>query len=337
MTHSTCNYYKRASSPYERSNYTNNDSDCCLVIDYKGHTTCGPPKDKCNGLFLDPTNCILYECCKGNCKIVLPSKCITIFLDVCTDKIYKIISNSKNTGMSECIYDQNIDNPHAKAYASYKFTGSFKNDTNELADDFILDNNYIITQIQVCGGFEGSINPLNKFNIRIYGNNNELPTDTPIKEYLNVYNIGKDRRFIFNLPLNDPFIALSKQKYFLSVQGIGDFDKNGEWFWCIIEDVPNILSPPAWRNPKNGLNTGCTEWADAADCMNFSTINTQFKLVGVKSSKCIDCGIICSNDCVEFLCTSTIDIKKPKIPEISNSITVTQTTSLSEPVQTISF
>ena len=128
---------------------------------------------------------------------------------------------------------------------------------SEAADDFVVPSatTWTLSSL-VVAAHNGTGVDVTSFRVRIYSNNGGVPGTVLFDQT----DAGTGDGYPANETITlNPAIALNAGTYWLSVQGLAT---NYQWFWDTGSGA--FGSPAQWRNPPNGLATGCT---------NFGTLN----------------------------------------------------------------
>lgn len=166
---------------------------------------------------------------------------------------------------SHLLYDQ-TDADNFQAIVSTDFgEPEFDIYDAEAADDFHVPagKTWKIAEVYVAGIYFDSPGSANSFNVTFYsarkGKVGRMVRACPSTSYY--YDTGVD--------LGSEHIIckarLKSRAYFVSVQANMRFQDEGMWGW----DTNNTVrgGPSMWRNPQDGLQTGCTDWAATTSCI----------------------------------------------------------------------
>jgi hypothetical protein len=168
------------------------------------------------------------------------------------------------------IYSQ-YNNPATKpplGIGSQKFEPAMAAFDDQAADDFVLTVPpppiYLyITGVRVMGEYSMGGGPASSFNVSFYMNGPGNLPGTGIASFLNRPYTGTPPDFTISwTPLQ---FSLPSGTYWVSVQGVQDFNTNGQWFWHNRTAQSN--SGAVWQNPGDGYGTGCITWNRKNACM----------------------------------------------------------------------
>ena len=166
---------------------------------------------------------------------------------------------------AEVLYDQ-YNNPGPFASSSQNYETSQNAFDTELADDFVVAaaNGWLVNQIDIDGQYFNGPGPASTFNVRFYADAGGLP-GSEVAARTNVsFTPGPETGDVV-IALT-PGIPLAPGTYWLSVQANQNFIPAGQWGWT--DRTVQSNQGAAWRNPGNGLGTGCTAWGRRATTCN---------------------------------------------------------------------
>jgi hypothetical protein len=177
------------------------------------------------------------------------------------------------------VYDQ-TDNSSGVAVISQNFEALYDAYDDQAADDFLVpasDGSWTIQNIQIPGQYWAGTGPLASVNVWFYQDSGSLPGSQVFGQLGLVPTSDASGSLVLDLP-SPP--TLPPGTYWLSVQANMDFDTGGEW--GPTTRLVQSYSPWAWRNPGNGLSTGCTAWTTNGSCGFTSGPDLLFRLSGTK-------------------------------------------------------
>ncbi|HSG68609.1 MAG TPA: carboxypeptidase regulatory-like domain-containing protein [Bacteroidales bacterium] len=158
--------------------------------------------------------------------------------------------------------------------------------TSEAADDFDVPTgeSWTIGRAAFSGyfGYQQAGGPVN-VNVRIYSDNNGIP-GTELHAFINI-TPTLDEQVLSNNYMATYWevtfpapITLTEGKYWISVQGICDFNVQGDWGWADAQNNPWIGEKLHWRNPLDGWGLGYTTWTPGDIVMFFGYFDRAFAL-----------------------------------------------------------
>jgi hypothetical protein len=162
------------------------------------------------------------------------------------------------------LYDQ-YNNPAAGEYTevpSQEYEFLWAAFTNQAADDFDVPVgwSWSITGVDVDGESGGEATA---YNVYFHADSNGLPGALTASRLLQPFTgTSGDAVVALSCP-----VFLSSGTHWVSVQARQDFTTDGHWLWK--NRTVQSSSAAAWRNPGDGIGTGCTDWDIKTTCMTF--------------------------------------------------------------------
>lgn len=164
---------------------------------------------------------------------------------------------SPATGRGRILYSQN-DHDAGDGIVSDHTGGDYYDDTSRGADDFTINSgSWVIREIDITGVYRFDTSVTSE-NVAFYADRNGLP-GAALARFDHVVG-NDDGSGSFNISLGNGVI-LPAGHYWVSVQVN---DKNGFWVWQTTSELHQ--SPAAWKNPRDGFDTGCLQFANMQDC-----------------------------------------------------------------------
>ena len=160
------------------------------------------------------------------------------------------------------LYTQ-IDNDSGVGVVSQDFEAMYDNFDSEGADDFVVPDgvNWAVTSVTANGVYFNGTGPAAAVNLTIFADNAGAPGAAecayPLQTPADSAGV-----FIFTLPTT---CYLAPGTYWIDVQARLDFAAGGEWGW----ESRTVQSTAAalWKNPGDGLGTGCTTFSPMLTCI----------------------------------------------------------------------
>ncbi len=135
---------------------------------------------------------------------------------------------------------------------------------NQGADDFRLKRRCTVTAVMVNGQYFNGSGPATSLHVTFYQNNHGTPgavkSDQDNLSYTDASTTGN-----FTIPLSSSVTFLARKRFWVSVQVNMDFSAGGEWGWNTNSIAKGLNAQ--WRNPADGLGTGCTAYTDLPTCV----------------------------------------------------------------------
>ena len=130
------------------------------------------------------------------------------------------------------------------------------------ADDFSLTSSCLLRAVDVTAQYFDGSGPAEQEQVIVYADDDGAPGRQLTRQTL----VGKatDSTGSFRITLTKP-LSLDAGPYWLSVRADMAFGNgSGEWGW----ETSTIQTgyPAVWRNPLNGLGTGCTTYGLLSTC-----------------------------------------------------------------------
>jgi hypothetical protein len=179
-----------------------------------------------------------------------------------------------HVGKGQTLYDQR-GSSSGTGIDSQNFETFYDAYDDEAADDFIVPEGmrWKISEVDMEGYYNEG--PADTFSVVFYRNSHGGPGKM-IAQFTVVppwYN-GDG-----SLPLDlGGSVTLKPGHYWLSIQANQDFEPNGEWWWASMDNA--VGAPAMWRNPGDGFQTGCTDWAVENICVPLEQGDHIFALKG---------------------------------------------------------
>jgi hypothetical protein len=166
---------------------------------------------------------------------------------------------------AKLLYDQ-TDNDNGTGIDSQNFTDSgFDVYDCQGADEFTVPAGSIwkIKEVYVDGTYFDGAGSADSFSVTFYSSGKGKVGDAvktcPEASYY------FDTQFDFGSEHIRCSARLNRGTYFVSVQANMAFSVGGQWGWLTNNTVRNNLS--MWRNPGDGFDTGCTDFATTTTCI----------------------------------------------------------------------
>jgi hypothetical protein len=182
----------------------------------------------------------------------------------------------------DVLYNQ-TDQPGVNSIPSQEYDPANAALNNQAADDFVVptsDGAWAIQSIFVPGTYLSGQGQIPYVNVYFYADDGGLPGEV-LFFFDNIKpaaDISGDLLVDFRYPA-----ILSAGTYWVSVQAQTFNASDLEWGWTERTSQTNAAS--AWRNPGDGLGTGCTDWGSrAATCGIGTEPDLLFQLRGVSSN-----------------------------------------------------
>lgn len=166
---------------------------------------------------------------------------------------------------TDLLYDQS-DNDNGQGIIAQNFETEFDLYDSEAADDFKVPAGKIwrITEIHVDGTYFDGAGSADSFNVTVY-TSKKGKIDKPIRSCPNA-SYYYDTQFDLGSEYIRCKVRLRKGSYFIAIQANMDFSAGGQWGWLTNTTVRN--KPSLWRNPEDGLETGCIDFEETATCID---------------------------------------------------------------------
>ena len=71
----------------------------------------------------------------------------------------------------------------------------------------------------------------------------------------------------FTVPVSDCTLRKGRT-YWLAVQVDQNFGTDGQWFWTVTDERTGLND--AWKNRRDGFDTGCTDWTYVETCFDWT-------------------------------------------------------------------
>ena len=180
-----------------------------------------------------------------------------------------------STPADTVLYSQ-LDSDSGVGIVSQDFEPANDAFDSEGADDFVVppDVSWQINSVTANGVYFNGAGPAAAVNLTIFDDNAGLPGGAACSYPLQT---PADTAGVFVFTLPSPCI-LSSGTYWIDVQVRMDFSAGGEWGWEGRTVTSN--SPAVWRNPGDGLGTGCTNFTPASTCIGTAGPDFLFSLSG---------------------------------------------------------
>lgn len=185
------------------------------------------------------------------------------------------------SGSSVVLHDQ-LGTASGNGALSAAFTSAGGNIyDSEGADDFVVPaEGWSITQVSF-GAFPGieAVAPFPTIaNVRVYNSAGSVPATTTACSYNSLSVSFDDSASLATIALPTPCDLTTPGTYWITFQPIYDFNASGgDYYW--LNSTPQVGSSGYWRNPGDGLETGCVAWAPNGAC-GFDDPDYTFQLVG---------------------------------------------------------
>ncbi len=203
----------------------------------------------------------IFAALVGSLIIAVPADAATLLHSAPTGAQTAAIPSP--TGSAVVLYDQ-TDSPAANGVPDQDFETGYDSYDSEAADDFVVTDStgWTITQVNTVGttGTPGG----STVDVTIY-DDNVIPTEgfngpgTPVCSYSAIVPVDNLGSFQIALPTA---CVVGPGNYWVAIQTNQSFASNGQHFWSNRSVQSN--SPAVWRNPGDGFESGCTNWAPAA-------------------------------------------------------------------------
>lgn len=184
-------------------------------------------------------------------------------------------------GNDEVLWDQ-TQSPSGSGASDQDFEPTFDSHDSEGADDLEVPQgeDWLVTAMTTIGTQSTGLNEValvpSSVSISFYPDDGGTPSATPICEHLDQTSFVGSTSITttLDIPCNLP-----AGKYWVSHQVRQDLIPFGRHFWSGSSD--QLLNGAVWRNPLDGLGTGCTDWQRLADCgVAIGSADFLFQLVG---------------------------------------------------------
>ena len=177
------------------------------------------------------------------------------------------------------LYDQ-TNNAALSASSSQNFEAAFDAFDDEVADDFVVPAgvNWTVNQVFAGGIYFNGAGPASSVNVVFYSDSSTLPG--AVVATRNTQVIATDAAGSFTINIS-PTVVLAPGTYWVSVQANQNFTPNGQWGWTDRTVTSN--SGSAFRNPGNGLGTGCTSFGRKTTCIPTSSPDCLFQILGTSA------------------------------------------------------
>ncbi len=154
-------------------------------------------------------------------------------------------------------------------HSSQIFEFRYAPDDDQLADDFTVPagKTWTVSEIEAIGIYKLSTagSKADSENVFLY---KATAAGLPGLKIMQLNKVkGKDTNGTFAFTLPKPVI-LKAGTYFVSVQVNMNFETEGEWLWEVTAKGTKTLGSSAlFRNPRNGLQSGCKTWKAVNSCV----------------------------------------------------------------------
>jgi hypothetical protein len=176
-----------------------------------------------------------------------------------------LCASDLHPALSALLYSQ-TDNDNGQGILSLNFLDSgFDAYDSEAADDFAIHagKTWTIDEVYASGTYFDGAGSAESFNVTFY-KSKKGQVGEAIHTCLNApYRF--DGRFDFGSEYIKCRVKLPKGRYFVGVQANATFATAGEWGWLTNNAVRH--APSQWRNPGDGLDTGCTDFRSTLACI----------------------------------------------------------------------
>lgn len=157
---------------------------------------------------------------------------------------------------------QQLDNDNGVGVVSQSFETPYAAYDSRGADDFTLNANCQVKQIEVKGSYISGSGPVASANVTIYRDLNGKPAGiTTNQAKLKVVDDGNGD---LTISLRSG-TGLVPGTYWLSVQVNMDYGSGNEWGWNTNDSVRGTAAD--WRNVDNGFDTGCIHYTLMSTCI----------------------------------------------------------------------
>jgi len=191
-------------------------------------------------------------------------------------------AGERQSGGGGILYDQR-DNDAGELIVSQNFQDSFFDTYDSSgADDFVVPSGetWKIRAVDVTGHYFScsDCGPATSQRVRFYRDAGGSPgplvaTFGPL--------LGVESDGSFTIPLGPDGPVLSPGTYWVAVQINMPYICCGEWGWETRTVQGN--APAAWKNPRDGFETGCTTWHDVQECVgDYAGPDFMFAIRGIR-------------------------------------------------------
>ena len=171
-----------------------------------------------------------------------------------------------------------MDSPGTSSITSQNFETVNDIYDSFAADDFgLMDDTWLVTQIDILGAYYNGSGPASSVNVWFYSDSSGLPGQV-IYSALNIIPVNGLTTGSFSIILPNP-VVLFEGMYWFCVQANMDQNPYGQWGWT--ERIASNFNESAWRNPGGGFGTTCTSWKPRVTECNVGTgPDLCFSLIG---------------------------------------------------------